>query len=277
MQEQGDRPVRPGRPSLISSETPAAPGQQGILSSLDGKAALNKSAPAPVAGKSGALVWSGVGIGLVAALAAIFFWPTGDIPEEPAALIAAAPAAAVAAPVVAAVAAVPVAANTGDAADSADSATPASPEPSKAAVLNDIPDASKAGGEQPAVADVLAAPPPKAAAKKDHLTEALEHKSRPADKKAERKAEVKKAAPKKAKEKPAEKAAPKQPDPDVQLIAALMSHIEPRRKATPAEQLKICKQYNAAGEEQCRARLCSTDAKKEPECKARAGKAAAGS
>jgi hypothetical protein len=44
--------------------------------------------------------------------------------------------------------------------------------------------------------------------------------------------------------------------------------MEPKRgKATPAEQLEACRRYNAAGEEQCRARVCAAAGPKEPACK----------
>jgi hypothetical protein len=57
-------------------------------------------------------------------------------------------------------------------------------------------------------------------------------------------------------------------DSDVVLLAALMSHMDPKKgKATPAEQLEACRRYNAAGEEQCRARVCAAVGPKLPACK----------
>jgi hypothetical protein len=57
-------------------------------------------------------------------------------------------------------------------------------------------------------------------------------------------------------------------DSDVVLLAALVSHIEPKKgKATPAEQLEACRRYNAAGEAQCRARVCEKAGRKEAACR----------
>ena len=62
--------------------------------------------------------------------------------------------------------------------------------------------------------------------------------------------------------------AAREQDSDVVLLAALMSHMDPKKgKATPAEQLASCRRYNAAGEEQCRARVCAAAGPKEPACK----------
>jgi hypothetical protein len=70
---------------------------------------------------------------------------------------------------------------------------------------------------------------------------------------------------KKTKAKPG---AVREQDSDVVLLAALIGHMEPKRgKATPAEQLASCRRYNAAGEEQCRARVCAAAGPKEPACK----------
>lgn len=253
LQDQGDRPARPGRPSLISSAPQAEPERQRILSSLDGKPATpNAAAPA---GKPVALVWGGVAIGALA-IAAGLYSLLGDTAGEPApTLIAAAPVAAtpVSTPPAPAPVSVPVAAPV--------AAEPV-PAPSTAATLHDTADAAASNP----LAD-MAPPPPKTSAKKDHLTQALEKPSK--DKAREHKvAENKKPVVKKPREKAPTQAVPKPADNDVTLLAALMAHMEPRgKKATPAEQLKICKQYNAAGEQQCRARLCATDARKEPECK----------
>jgi hypothetical protein len=62
--------------------------------------------------------------------------------------------------------------------------------------------------------------------------------------------------------------AEREPDSDVVLLAALMSHMEPaNRKATPAQQLEACRRYNPAGEAQCRARVCEKAGRKEAACK----------
>lgn len=265
MQDQGDRPARPGRPSLISSAPQPEPERQRILSSLDGKpapaGAAARSAPRAddKGGKPGALVWGGVGLGAIAIAAGLYSLLGSNAPDEPPpVLVATAPATTAAAvPPAAAPAAAPVVPTPGPVA----AAEPAA-APSAAAELHDTPDPVAANP----LADMAPAPV-KSVAKKDHLTQALEKPSK--EKAREHKlAENKKPVPKKPKEKAPAKAAPKPVDNDVTLLAALMAHMEPRqKKATPAEQLKICKQYNAAGEEQCRAHLCATDARKEPECK----------
>ena len=71
-----------------------------------------------------------------------------------------------------------------------------------------------------------------------------------------------------AQEKRTKPRAEREPDSDVVLLAALMSHMEPaNRKATPAQQLEACRRYNAAGEAQCRARVCEKAGRKEAACK----------
>ncbi len=61
-------------------------------------------------------------------------------------------------------------------------------------------------------------------------------------------------------------------DSDVTLLAALMAHVQSgnpgKAPSTPAYQLKQCRLMNEAGAAQCREHLCSTTARKEPECKA---------
>lgn len=164
---------------------------------------------------------------------------------------------------------------------------------STAAILQDAPGAGAPPDKQPSLKEMLAAPSAKAAERPDPLTQALERPSkkdgeeRASAKKAEAKEparnEAKKKPPKEkpAREKPKAAPQPRQPAPDkdATVLAALMAHVQPNsqipRKSTPAQQLKSCRQYNAAGEEQCRARLCSNTAKNEPECKARAKRKAA--
>ncbi|TWI43961.1 hypothetical protein IP92_04479 [Pseudoduganella flava] len=273
LQEQGDRPARPGRPSLIAPGGNAEPARQ-ILSSLDAKPAA-KSAPARKTSRT--LLWGGLGAATIAVAAGLFTL-SGRESDDTTVALASAPAPA-AAPRVAAAPVAP-----------APTPVPTPAPVSDAAVVRDALEATPAA-PQPSVTEVLAAPS-KPAAKKDQLTQALE---RPAQKKAaeskaeskpehkpehkaerstehkaesrsESKAENKKAERKKtAADKPA-KAAPNQADSDAALLAALMTHVR-GKKSTPAEQLKICKQYNAAGEAQCRERLCASVASKEPACK----------
>lgn len=276
MQRQDDRPPKGGRPSLLSSEQQAEAERQRILSTLDSKptaAAPAKAASKPPGKRSGGLLlWGAVGAGALAIVGGTLVWMSNTPDEDSLPLaVAAAPAA----PAVAA--AVPSA--------SAES------EVSTAAILEDAAASSPPGdGKLPSLKEMLTAPA-KQASGRDELKQALErpqaksqqvakvehkpeHKAeRKAEHKPERKADTKLAqkAPAKDKEKGKEKEKAK-PDNDVTLITALMAHLQTRppvkKTSTPADQLKTCKQYNAAGEEQCRARLCAADAKKEPECKA---------
>ncbi|GJI93817.1 hypothetical protein RugamoR57_05350 [Duganella caerulea] len=272
MQRQDDRPSKGGRPSLLSSEQQAEAERQRILSTLDSKPAA--AAPAKAAGKppgkrSGLLVWGAAGAGVLAIVGGTLVWMS-NTPDEDSLPLA---VAATQAPPAAAVPA------------------PTESEVSTAAILEDSASANSAAeGKLPSLKEMLTAPA-KPASGTDELKKALErpqakpqlvakaeHKpEHKADHKAERKAEHKperkadnaklaQKAPAKEKEKG------KQSDNDVTLITALMAHLQTRppvkKTSTPADQLKTCKQYNAAGEEQCRARLCAADAKKEPECKA---------
>ncbi|TWI69204.1 hypothetical protein IP91_00270 [Pseudoduganella lurida] len=286
MQEQGDRPARPGRPSLISSAPDTETGPQGILSSLDGKsgAKVARPAAAPAREKSRPLVWGVLGLGIVAVVAGMIALGTDDGPRETAPMLAAAaPPAAMPAP------ASPAASSAAGASAASASAIAPEPEPSAAAVLQDAPEVAAATPPAPAEAAPFKSITG-AAGNKDPLSQALERpakdtvaksahhadKPRADDKKGgekkvnEKKVSETRLAQARTPQKPAVKAEPKPADNDVVLLAALMAHMQPRnRKATPAEQLKICRQYNAAGEEQCRARLCEGDARKEPECKAR--------
>lgn len=272
MQRQDDRPSKGGRPSLLSSEQQAEAERSRILSSLDSKPAAPAVAGAPGRAKgSGRLVvWGVVGLGALAAVGGVLAWMS-NTPD-----VDSLPVVAEAAPAKPAVAA------------AAPAAGPAEAEVSTAAILEDTTAAVSppAEGKLPSLKEMLAEPPkptsgheelkqalerpqPKATqfAKAEHKPEHKpEHK---AEKKTERKSDNVKLAQKTA---PAKDKAPAKPaDNDVTLISALMAHLQtrpPARKtSTPADQLKTCKQYNAAGEEQCRARLCAADAKKEPECK----------
>ncbi|WP_413671522.1 hypothetical protein ACEN9H_18175 [Massilia cellulosiltytica] len=252
MQHQGDRPVRGGRPSLLSPEEQPVQERQGILSSLDGMPGQAAAAPGPRP-RSRALAWGGVAAGVVAVCGALFLFGGGDERSVP----AAAPVQVAAAP----------------AAPAAPSVTPVAlpapaPAPS-AAVLHDEPAAPVEPMTNP-LADMAPAAPHKERAAKPEKSAKAE--------KAERKEAHAKAAHAKAQERAREAAkdkktkakpgAVREQDSDVVLLAALIGHMEPKRgKATPAEQLASCRRYNAAGEEQCRARVCAAAAPKEPACK----------
>jgi hypothetical protein len=102
------------------------------------------------------------------------------------------------------------------------------------------------------------------------LTAALEKPHKPEHKKVEKAAPKQTQVAKKTDAKPKPKAA--QPDSDVTLLAALMTHVQSsktpsKEPSTPAYQLKQCSRMNEAGAAQCRAHLCATTASKEPECK----------
>ncbi|GJJ04298.1 hypothetical protein RugamoR64_48360 [Duganella rhizosphaerae] len=237
---------------------------------MDNKPAAPVGAVARTPGKrpGGLMLWGTLGVGVLAVAGGALAW-MNNTPDEDSV-----PVALAAAPIK------PVAV----AAASAES------EVSTAAILEEAPVVAPVSEKLPSLKEMLAAPA-KPKAGPDELMRALERPQPKAQQlakaehkpehKPERKAEHKpdhkadnvklaqKAAP--AKDKPAAK----QPDNDVTLITALMAHLQTRppvkKTSTPAEQLKTCKQYNAAGEEQCRARLCAADAKKEPECKAAPG------
>lgn len=124
------------------------------------------------------------------------------------------------------------------------------------------------------LADMTPVPAPasartRGAAPLDPLTQALEDKAvrHSHAAKPQRKAEPAKPAQVKARKKAAPQRVKREPDSDVVLLAALMSHMGTRnKKATLAEQLDTCKRYNAAGEAQCRARVCGAADRKETAC-----------
>lgn len=333
MQDQGDRPVRSARPTLLSSEPQSGPQHQRILSALEGApvvvpatAARAGAAAEGVRRKPRTLLWSGLGLGALAA-AGLFFMPADDEERAPHETVAApSPARAGAVPaLVAAVrpgapaaskalppaAALPTgAAAAGPAAPSAATAMPATtatPADAPAPAGKPGTQATAAASAAPESANPLAAlaptpvhAPASALPHHDQLTQALEKPSKqprrapPADAaakpkprseegragaKSSRHAAPSRAAPAKptsskaapSKGSTTSRSVPKEQDSDVALLAALMSHMQARPKpATPAEQLKVCRQYNAAGEAQCRARLCQGAARKEPACRSAA-------
>lgn len=303
MVSKDDRVSSGGRPSLLSAEQNNPADGRSVLSALDGKpakaakhakadAGVKQASPshgkpaarAPAKGR-GVFLWSAAFAAVVTVAGGALVW-MASVPDEESlvaetAAPAAPPAASMAAPAVVAAAAVaaPAAAATVEPPDS---------DVSTAAILQDTSAAKEPVAKQ---APVVAA---KAGPATDALTQALERpaqKTTPDDKKAESlagnkvekarlahhdaKPEGRKQAPKeKPKAQPKTKAEPQpKQDRDATLLAALMAHTQPNshipRKSTPAQQLQICRQYNAAGAEQCRARLCANGAQKEPECKAR--------
>jgi hypothetical protein len=255
LQHQGDRPVRGGRPSLLSPEEQPVPERQGILSSLDGMPGQAAAAPGPQP-RSRALAWGSVAAGAIALCGALFLSGGSDDRAVP----AAAPVQVAAAPAAPSAPVTPV---------SLPAPAPAAPT---AAVLRDEPAAPPEPMTNP-LADM--AVPAEPAHRKERTAKA----EKPAKaEKAERREAHAKATHAKAQEKTREAAkekkakakpgAAREQDSDVVLLAALMSHMEPNRgKATPAEQLASCRRYNAAGEEQCRARVCAAAGRKEPACK----------
>ncbi|WEF34627.1 hypothetical protein [Pseudoduganella chitinolytica] len=287
MVSKDDRPAGGGRPSLLSTEQQGAAEGRSVLGALDGKAA-KPAKPAKAAGPTrpaaraaaaprkpgrGLALWSALGAGVIALAGGTLAW-MASVPDDES-------VAAVAVPPAPRVAAAPA------------PAPAAQSDVSTAAILQETPASSAPPDKQPSLKEMLAAPSAKVAARPDPLTQALERPSskpadapkaertRPASKEKEKekaKAEAKKKAAKDKAAKDKQKATPqpRQPpqDKDATVLAALMAHVQPNshmpKKSTPAQQLKACRQYNAAGAEQCRARLCSNIAKNERECKARA-------
>jgi hypothetical protein len=274
LQDHDDRPAGAGRPSLLSPGAPAdaqaETDRQRILSSLDDGA--GRTAPAR-RGRPRARGWLWGGAAAVGAVAvALLAWVSAEEDEHvvPQAVHAAAtaPADAGASAAVAPKPAVPAPA-------------PMKPlEPAHAsaegAAANPLADMA------PTPASASASAPAKAAARShahataaaDPLTRALENKQARSTPASRTPREPRHAAAAQAKQaprtapKPARQRAQSEPDSDVVLLAALIGHMEPRnRKATLAEKLETCKHYNAAGEAQCRARVCATAERKEPACK----------
>ena len=266
MQDHDDRPAGASRPSLLSSasqaDLQAGPDRQRILSSLDsgaGRAAPARKAP-PRARVRG-WAWGAAAVGAVAVALLVFVAGEDDEHVVPEPVHAAAGSAKVAA--AAAVASAP--------------AVPA-PAPTESV------DAAHAGAEA-APANPLAdmaptpthAPAPGSTSKHDRNHAAVDPLMRALENKQARHspASRKQRAPKHAaiaQSKPAPKSARQraqnEPDSDVVLLAALMSHMDPRnRKATLEERLQTCKRYNAAGETECRARVCAGAERKEAACK----------
>jgi hypothetical protein len=261
LQHQGDRPVRTGRPSLLSPDEQAAPERQGILSSLDGIQVPGATAPTSRP-RSRTLAWGGAAAGALVVGAALFLAAAGDERQTPFGPSAAPPAVALAAASSDAPRPVPVT-----------MPAPVTPAPAPA-VLRDEP--------APAVANPLADMAPPSAPVADvraPVTRVPErsgrHKAHGA--KAERKeARARRKQGDGTHEKAKTRLADRHPktrnvheaDSDVVLLAALVSHIEPKKgKATPAEQLEACRRYNAAGEAQCRARVCASADRKEAGCR----------
>jgi len=257
LQHQGDRPVRAGRPSLLSPDEQAAPERQGILSSLDGVQAPGGATPASRP-RSRTLAWGGAVAGALVAGAALFLASAGDERQAPFGP-SAAPAVALAAASADAPRPTPVA-----------MPAPVTPAPAPA-VLRDEPAAALANP----LADLAPPTAPVADAREPATRAPARHKAH--DSKAERKeARARRRERDGTHEKSKTRLAERHPearaaheaDSDVVLLAALVSHIVPKKgKATPAEQLEACRRYNAAGEAQCRAQVCEKAGPKEAACK----------
>jgi hypothetical protein len=257
LQHQGDRPVRAGRPSLLSPDEQAAPERQGILSSLDGMQAPGGAAPISRP-RSRTLAWGGAAAGALVVVAALFLASAGDERQTPF-RSSATPA-------------VALAAASADAPRPTPVALPAPVTPAPApAVLRDEPAATLANP----LADMAPPTAPVADVREPVTRAPAGHKAHDAKverKEARARRKERDGTHEKSKTRLAERH-PKartvhEPDNDVVLLAALVSHIEPKKgKATPAEQLEACRRYNAAGEAQCRARVCGTAGRKEAACK----------
>jgi hypothetical protein len=255
LQHQGDHPVRAGRPSLLLPDEQAATGRQGILSSLDGMQVPGSAAPA-ARPRSRTLAWSGAAAGALVAGAALFLgWP-GDERQTPVAPSAAPAVKLAAAPV--------------EAPRPARVATPAPAAPAPAvprdapAVANPLADLA---GPPASVAHAHTPAPARPERHKAHAAKA-------ARKEKEARAQHKGSEGTHAKtrtrttERHPKAGTAREADSDVVLLAALVSHIEPKKgKATPAEQLEACRGRDAAGEAQCRARVCEKMAATEASCR----------
>lgn len=276
MISKDDRPAGGSRPSLLSNEQQGAADGRSVLGALDGNAA--KAAKAPKAAqkaaqaqtaaprpkrRGGLAVWGAMGVGVLVLAGGALAW-MASVPDDDS-LVAAEPE------LTTSRAATPSAAAVKDDSDV-----------STAAILNDTVPTKAPTEALPSLKDMLAAPGAKAAPHHDALTQALEQPSpkaappqpeTPKPRKVARAEPKKKPAKEKQKDKPKAAPQPKPHDKDAAVLAVLMANAQPngpiQRKSTPAQQLNSCHQYNAAGAEQCRARLCSNIAKDEPECKAR--------
>ena len=269
MQDQDDHRARTGRPSLLSPGEQAEPDRQRILTTLDGTAKRPApSAPDRVQTRPGrrGWAWGGAAVAALAIGAGLFALSEDGEHAAGPVQVAMAPAPAKTSVAPAAAAAAPAA---------APSTTAETPAPQDAATPAAISDSREAPPANP-LADMAPAPAPapvssRAHAAKPHdtLTRALEKPAaRTHAAAAPRKAEQAKPVAKKTTEKAVKRRAAGEADSDVVLLAALMSHMQPsRKKATLADQLQICKQYNAVGEEQCRARVCGAADPKEAACK----------
>lgn len=278
MISKDDRPAGGGRPSLLSTEQQGAADGRSVLGALDGNAAkavkapkaAQKAAPAQAAAprakrRRGLAVWGSMGVGVLVLAGGALAW-MASVPDDESLVAEEPPAAA------------------SHAATPSSAAVKNDSDVSTAAILNDTVVPKAPAEKLPSLKEMLAAPVAKAAPHNDALTQALEQpgpKAAPPQPEQPKQPKVARAEPKKkpAKEKQKDrqkdrpKAAPQPQDKDATVLAVLMANAQPngpiQRKSTPAQQLKSCRQYNAAGAEQCRARLCSNIAKDEPECKAR--------
>jgi len=271
LQDQDDRPARAGRPSLLSSaaqaDLRAEPERQRILSALDGAGGPPAGAPVRAARPRGrGWMWSGTVLAGLAAVALVVFVTHDGEEADPVAHRVAAPVVASAAP------AAPATLKTEAVAAEGVTPTPV-PAPPEAPARTGI-DPTPANP----LADMAPAPvPAHAHARADTVTQALENRPAHRSPAARPQREVKRTTVAQAKpvHKAARQRAQDEADSDVVLLAALMSHMDTRnRKATVAERLDTCKRYNAAGEAQCRARVCAAE-HKDPACRKAQGTQAA--
>lgn len=249
MQGEEKRPATSGRPSLLSTESPAEAGRASILDGLERRPATASAVGVGPVGRKKALLAGGaaaialIAVG-VAAVLNLMPGPKLTLPEAQAPM-AAAPQPEPPAPTPAAVPAATIVEETAAVSPAADNTR------SLKDMLNDTP-------AKPAKDELTAAlEKPHAAPAKPKLAE---HKK--ADKPAKKPVQMAKKTETKPKA---------QPDSDVALLAALMAHVQSGKPAketsTPAYQLKQCSRMNEAGAAQCREHLCATTARKEPECK----------
>lgn len=270
MHDLGEQPARPSRPSLLSSGAQAEPERPRILTSLEGKAGEVAPVTAKRRGRRG-WAWGGAVV-VAGVLAAVVVGGGGEDERGTSGAVVAARTAPAAASMSASASAsasdsAKVVASAAVAAASTSTPMPAPAVLQEPEAGNPLEALSASASTSAVASSAVASSAP--ASERNALAHALETPSKEAHPhKMQRKVEVAKVAPKTAKEKPAKARSASAPDNDVVLLAALMSHMQSRnKKATVTERLEVCKQYNAAGQVQCRARICAGVDAKEAVCK----------
>jgi hypothetical protein len=253
LQRDDERPSPSGRPSLLSEAQQPDSGRGGILHGLEGK---RPAAAAPSGKRKGGrmeLVAAGAAVVALAVMTGVAVWMNSD--DEPATPPSAA------APVAPAIAEVSAPAPAAPVATIVEDTAAVSPPADNTRSLKDLLNDTPATHDHDELSAALERPHATPAPAKVKLAE---HKK--VDKPARKPVQVAKKADGSGKAKPAA------PDSDVTLLAALMAHVQSgnpgKAPSTPAYQLKQCGLMNEAGAAQCREHLCSTTARKEPECKA---------